>query len=486
MKELWDWTAAEIAAGVKAGEVSAREIARAFLDRAQALDPGLHVFNTLPPERILAEAEAVDRRRASGAVLGPLAGLPIAIKDNICVAGMPATCSSRILAGFKPPYDASVIIRVREADGVLFGKTNMDEFAMGSSTENSCAGPTRNPWDRARVPGGSSGGSAVAVAAGLAPLAIGSDTGGSIRLPAAFCGITGLKPTYGAVSRFGLIAFASSLDQIGPLARDARDAALLLSVLAGHDPRDSTSVPRDYPDYGMEIGGKIDGVRIGLPREYFGAGLSEEVRAAVLSGAEVLRDLGAEIKELSLPTTEYALAAYYLIALAEASSNLARYDGVRYGLRVEGEDTISMFTATRAEGFGPEVKRRIMIGTYALSAGYYDAYYKRAQQVRTLIGRDFARVFAECDALLTPTAPSVAFRIGERSHDPLEMYLTDVCTVTANLAGIPGLSVPCGFAGGLPVGMQFLGPAFSEGLLLRLAAAYQDVTDWHLKRPAGL
>ncbi|MGE5599470.1 MAG: Asp-tRNA(Asn)/Glu-tRNA(Gln) amidotransferase subunit GatA [Bacteroidota bacterium] len=485
MREITDLSAADLAAKIRGGELSARETAQAYLDRAMKLEPGLHAFNTLDPAPVLAAAEAIDRRRSAGEELGPLAGVPVALKDNICTAGMPTTCSSRILEGFRPPYNATVAARIKAADGIVLGKTNMDEFAMGSSTENSAFGPSRNPWDPARVPGGSSGGSAVAVAAGMAPLALGSDTGGSIRLPAAFCGVVGLKPTYGAVSRFGLVAFASSLDQIGPLARDAGDAALLLGVIAGHDSLDATSVPREHPDYRAGIGQGLAGLRLGLPKEYFGAGLDPEVRASVMAAVAVLQDLGAVIEEVSLPTTEYALAAYYLIAPAEASSNLARYDGVRYGLRVEGEDTVAMFMATRAAGFGPEVKRRIMIGTYALSAGYYDAYYKRAQQVRTLIGRDFDRVFAGCDALVTPTAPTTAFPLGERAGDPLQMYLTDVCTVTANLAGIPGISVPCGFNRGLPVGVQFLGPAFSEELLLRLAAAYQSATEWHRQRPEG-
>jgi len=483
MGGLFTYPATMLAAKVRAGEVSAIEVAEAFLAHAQSMNAALHAFNTLAPELAMEAARAIDRRRAAGETLGPLAGVPVAIKDNICTRGVTTTCSSRILERFTPPYDASVVERIKAADGIPFGKTNLDEFAMGSSTENSAFGPSRNPWNPGRVPGGSSGGSAVAVAAGLAPLAIGSDTGGSIRLPAAFCGVAGLKPTYGAVSLYGLIAFASSLDQIGPLARDAHDAGLLLSVLAGHDERDATSVPRSYPDYCAESAGGIAGIRLGLPREYFGPGLAPGVRQSLMDAVETLRGLGAEIYEVSLPTTEYALAAYYLIAPAEASSNLARYDGVRYGLRAEGEDIVTMFMATRAAGFGAEVKRRIMIGTYALSAGYYDAYYKRAQQVRTLIRRDFERVFASCDVLITPTAPTTAFALGERTDDPLRMYLTDICTVTANLAGIPGLSVPCGFDQGLPVGLQFLGPAFGESRLLRLAAAYQDVTDWHERRP---
>lgn len=485
MTRIQELSAVELAAEIKAGRLSAREAAADFLAAAQDDANKLHAFNYLQPEEVLAAAEEIDRRRAAGENPGPLAGVPVAIKDNICTRDLPTTCSSRILESFVPPYDAAVVERIKAAGGVIFGKTNLDEFAMGSSTENSAFGPSRNPWDPSRVPGGSSGGSAVAVAASLAPLAVGSDTGGSIRLPAAFCGVVGLKPTYGAVSRYGLIAFASSLDQIGPLARDAKDAALLFSVLAGHDPRDSTSVPREYPDFVAETERGIDGLRLGIPREYFGPGLDPGVEAAVRAAIDVLRSLGADVTEVSLPTTEYALAAYYLVAPAEASSNLARYDGVRYGLRAEGRDTVGMFMATRAAGFGPEVKRRIMIGTYALSAGYYDAYYKRAQQVRTLIGRDFQRVFTECDALVTPTAPVTAFGLGERAGDPLAMYLTDICTVTANLAGIPGLSLPCGFVAGLPVGMQLLGPAFSEGILLRLAAAYQRETDWHLRRPPG-
>ncbi|MGE5530407.1 MAG: Asp-tRNA(Asn)/Glu-tRNA(Gln) amidotransferase subunit GatA [Patescibacteria group bacterium] len=485
MTDFWRLSAAELAGGVRSGGFSACEITRAFLARAERLDADLHAFNTLAPDYALACAESVDRRRAAGETLGPLAGVPVALKDNISTRGVPTTCSSAMLEGYVPPYDATVVERIRAADGVPFGKTNMDEFAMGSSTENSARGPTRNPWDPSRVPGGSSGGSAAAVAAGLAPLALGSDTGGSIRLPASFCGVVGMKPTYGLVSRYGLIAFASSLDQIGPMARTPQDAALLLGVLAGHDERDSTSIPRAHPDYRDGIDGSVRGLRLGMPREYFGEGLAPQVREAVLAAVEVLKSLGAEVAEVSLPTTVYALAAYYLIAPAEASSNLARYDGVRYGLRVPGEDSAAMFMATRAAGFGPEVKRRIMVGTYALSAGYYDAYYKRAQQARTLIRRDFERAFTACDALITPTAPVTAFALGERAGDPLAMYLADVCTVTANLAGIPAISLPCGFVDGLPVGMQFLGPAFGEGVLLRLAAAYQKATAWHERRPPG-
>ena len=483
MPGITDLTASELAAKVGSGELSARESVQAFLERAQRLDGELHAFNLLAPEYALATADAVDRRLAAGEKPGLLAGVPVAIKDNICTKGLATTCSSKILEGFVPPYNAAVIERILAAGGVPFGKTNLDEFAMGSSTENSAFGPSHNPWNKRSVPGGSSGGSAVAVAARLAPLAVGSDTGGSVRLPAAFCGVIGLKPTYGAVSRYGLIAFASSLDQIGPIAREAFDAALLLKVLAGHDERDSTSVPRPYEDYTAQTSRGIKGMRLGLPREYFGEGIDPGVSESISAAVEVLRSLGAQVEEVSLPITEYALATYYLIAPAEASSNLARYDGVRYGLRVEAEDSAAMFMATRARGFGAEVKRRIMIGTYALSAGYYDAYYKRAQQVRTLIRRDFERVFADCDALVTPTAPSVAFGLGERAEDPLRMYMTDVCTVTANLAGIPGLSLPCGFSDGLPVGMQFLGPAFAEGTLLKMAAAYQRVTDWHQKTP---
>jgi aspartyl-tRNA(Asn)/glutamyl-tRNA(Gln) amidotransferase subunit A len=465
------------------GQVSAREVCAAFLDRAEALNPSLHAFLSLRPrQEVLAEAEAVDRDRAAGAALPPLAGLPVAIKDNLCTAGWETSCASRMLAGYRPPYDATAVARLRQARMVWLGKTNLDEFAMGSSTENSAFGPTRNPWDLTRVPGGSSGGSAAAVAAGMAPAALGSDTGGSIRQPAALCGVVGLKPTYGRVSRYGLVAFASSLDQVGPFGREVADVALLLAAIAGHDPADATSADVPVPDYG-DLGEDLSGLRVGVPRELFGDGVDEDVRALVAAALDLLGELGAAVGECSLPHTSYSLDAYYVIAPAEASSNLARYDGVRYGLRVPGEDYVSQFAATRGAGFGPEVRRRIMLGTYALSAGYYDAYYDRAQRVRTLICRDFAAAFRQFDVLVTPTSPSVAFPLGSRTQDPLLMYAADVCTVPASLAGLPALSVPCGLSNGLPVGMQVIGPAFAEPTVLRVGHAFEQAADFRGKRP---
>lgn len=486
MSELTNGTAAELAAKVAAREVSAREVADAFLARIEAVDAQVRAFITVTPDAARAQAEAVDKRLAAGETLGPLAGVPIALKDNLCTKGVETTCASKILRGFKPPYDATVVEKLARAGTVALGKVNLDEFAMGSSTENSALFTTRNPWDLSKVPGGSSGGSAAAVASGMAPLALGSDTGGSIRLPAAFCGLVGLKPTYGRVSRYGLIAFASSLDQIGPFARTVEDAALLLGAIAGEDACDSTSVPRPVPDYRAALTGDVRGLRLGVPREYFVEGVSDEVQAAVRAAIEILCGLGASVEEVSLPASEYALASYYIIAPAEASSNLARYDGVRYGLRATGAaDHIGLFERTREEGFGPEVKQRILTGTYALSAGYYDAYYHKAQQVRTLVKRDFDACWHNgFDALVTPTAPSVAFGIGEKSDDPLQMKLSDICTIPANMAGIPALSQPCGFgASGLPIGLQLMGPAFSEETLLRIAHAYEQATDWHTRRP---
>ena len=479
-------TAAQIAGAVNGGNVSAREVTDAFLGRIEAVEGRVEAFLLVTADAARREADSVDARRAAGETL-PLAGVPIALKDNLCTRGVPTTCASRILEGFAPPYDATVVEKLRAAGAVVVGKTNLDEFAMGSSTENSAIKPTRNPWDTSRVPGGSSGGSAAAVAAGEAPLALGSDTGGSIRQPAALCGVVGLKPTYGRVSRYGLIAFASSLDQIGPFARSTRDAALLLETLAGYDPRDSTSVPRPTPRYTDVLTGDIRGLRVGIPTEYFGAGLAPDVRAAVMSAIGVLRGLGATVGEVSLPTTDYALATYYIVAPAEASSNLARYDGVRYGRRTaRATNHIDLFERTREEGFGPEVKQRIMIGTYALSHGYYDAYYLKAQKVRTLIKNDFDRAWEQFDVLATPTAPTTAFALGEKSDDPLAMKLSDICTIPANMAGIPALSQPCGFDfNGLPVGLQLMAPAFGEETLLRVAHAYEQATDWHLRR-AGL
>ncbi len=483
--ELYTLTARELADKIKAREVSAREVADAFLRRIEATDGDVRAFVTVTADQARAAADAVDRRLAAGEAVGPLAGVPVALKDNLCTAGVETTCSSKILRGFVPPYNATVVEKLRAAGAVALGKANMDEFAMGSSTENSALFTTRNPWDRSRVPGGSSGGSAAAVAAGEAPVALGSDTGGSIRQPAAFCGLVGLKPTYGRVSRYGLVAFASSLDQIGPIARRVEDAALLLSVVAGHDRCDSTSVPRPVPDYRALLTGDVRGLRVGVPSEYFAEGVAPDVREAVTAAIEVLRSLGAQIRAVSLPYTEYALPAYYILAPAEASSNLARYDGVRYGHRTErATNHVDLFEKTREEGFGAEVKQRIMIGTYALSAGYYDAFYLKAQKVRTLVQRDFDQAWQTCDALVTPTAPTVAFGIGEKVDDPLAMKLSDILTIPANMAGIPALSLPCGFSpDGLPIGMQLMGPAFSEETLLRIAHAYEQATDWHTRRP---
>lgn len=445
---------------VARGELSVAEVINGLYDRIEAVEEKVQAFLEIDRERVLQEGSSQ---------------VPVAIKDNICTRGWKTTCASRILYNFRPPYDATVVARLRSQGHAVLGKTNMDEFAMGSSTEHSAFHPTHNPWDTARVPGGSSGGSAAAVAAGEAMVALGSDTGGSVRLPAAFCGVVGMKPTYGRVSRFGLVAYASSLDQIGPITRDVADCALALNWIAGHDPLDSTSLQEDTPDYRTYLHPDVKGVHIGLPKEYFGEGLDPEVREAVLAAVRRLEAEGATVREVSLPHTEYALATYYLIAPAEASSNLARYDGVRYGLRGEGEDVVQLFSHTRSQGFGDEVKRRIMLGTYALSAGYYDAYYLNALRVRTLIRRDFDQVFEKVDVLACPTSPSVAFRLGEKTDDPMQMYLSDIYTVTVNLAGVPALSVPCGLNGeGMPIGLQLIGPPLSEGRLLQVGYAYEQ------------
>jgi len=469
--------AAAIAAGVRAGTRSAREVVEEHLAAISGRDPDLHAFNLVLADEACSAADAVDSAVARGEEVGPLAGVPIALKDNLCTRGIPTTCSSRILEGWCPPYDATVVQRVRSAGAVVIGKTNLDEFAMGSSTENSAFGATRNPHDATRVPGGSSGGSAAAVAAGLAPLALGSDTGGSIRQPAALCGVVGLKPTYGAVSRYGLVAFASSLDQIGPLACTVSDAALLFEVVRGHDPHDSTSIVAEADSATAALEAGVGGLRIGIVEELTEAdGIAEEVRMAVESAGAALAAAGAKVGRVSVPSTTYGLSAYYIVAPAEASSNLARYDGVRYGMRVDGDDAATMNANTRDAGFGPEVKRRIMLGTYALSAGYYDAYYGQAQRVRTLIMRDFASAYERFDVLLTPTAPTVAFEIGAKSSDPLAMYMSDVCTIPSNLAGHPAISVPFGTAPAegstgsqLPMGVQVLAPSLAEPLLFRVA-----------------
>jgi aspartyl-tRNA(Asn)/glutamyl-tRNA(Gln) amidotransferase subunit A len=469
-----------------AGELSAVEITEAVLLRIAAAEPKVHAFLTVTADRALERAKKLDSRRRGGDTeLGVLAGVPVAIKDNMCTDGVPTTCGSQILQGYVPPYDATVVERLHGSGALIVGKTNMDEFAMGSSGENSAFGATRNPWDPGRVPGGSSSGSAAAVAAEEVPLSLGSDTGGSVRQPAALCGVVGMKPTYGYVSRYGLVAFASSLDQIGPFARDVEDCGRLFSVIAGPDRRDSTNAGRTPPV--LKFGGEpsLKGVKLGVPREYFAAGIDPEVKARLDEAIGQLKALGASVEECSLPNTEHALAAYYIIAPAEASANLARFDGVKYGHRTaNASGLLEMYGKTRAEGFGPEVKRRIMIGTYALSSGYYDAYYKKAQQVRTLVMRDFEAAFAKFDALVTPTSPIPAWGLGEKTDDPLTMYLADVCTIPINLAGVPALSVPCGFAGGLPVGMQLIGKHFDDHKLLQYAWAFEKVTNHAAARPS--
>ncbi|MCW5875281.1 MAG: Asp-tRNA(Asn)/Glu-tRNA(Gln) amidotransferase subunit GatA [Anaerolineales bacterium] len=487
MSELHSLSVSQILNGLAAGDFSSRELAQAYLKRIAALNPRLNAYLYVDAAGALAAAEAADRQRAGAkdpAGLPPLLGLPIAVKDVLAVAGMPATCGSRILEGFVPSYNATSVQRLLDAGVVILGKTNTDEFAMGSSTENSAYGITRNPWDEERVPGGSSGGSAAAVAAGLAPAALGTDTGGSVRQPAAFCGLSGLKTSYGRVSRYGLVAFGSSLDTVGVLAHSAQDAALVLNAMAGYDPRDATTLEQPAPNIHLNGNASVKGLRIGVPREYFIEGLQPEVEAAVRAAIAQFEQLGAQVQEVSLPHTAYALPVYYIIAPAEASANLARFDGVRYGLRIEQDNLIEMFSRTRGQGFGPEVKRRVMIGTYALSAGYYDAYYGQAQKVRTLIRDDFARVFEQVDLIAAPATPGSAFPIGAHAEDPLQMYLEDVFTLPANLAGVPGLSIPAGFdSTGLPLGLQLLGPYFSEERLLAAAHAYQQASDHHTRRP---
>ncbi|MFZ5584638.1 MAG: Asp-tRNA(Asn)/Glu-tRNA(Gln) amidotransferase subunit GatA [Thermodesulfobacteriota bacterium] len=467
-------------------QISAVELAQALLARIEASEPSLHCYLTLTPELALAQAEAADRTIAAGEA-GPLTGIPAGIKDVICTQGVRTTCGSRILENFTPPYDATLVARLKAAGMVMLGKHNMDEFAMGSSTENSAFGPSHNPWDLKAIPGGSSGGSAASVAAGSCFYSVGTDTGGSIRQPASHCGVVGMKPTYGRVSRLGLIAFASSLDQAGPFTRTVADMAEVLGVIAGHDPADSTSSPAPTPDYRAALSRGVKGLRLGLPREYFAAGLDPEVEAAVKAAIRTLEGLGAELVEVSLPHSEYGLAVYYIIAPAECSSNLARFDGVKYGLSVRGEraDLMDMYLDTRSAGFGPEVIRRVMLGTYALSAGYYDAYYGKAGQVRTLLRRDFDQAFGQCDAIVSPVAPTPAFDLGQKVDDPLQMYLSDIFTLSCNLAGIPGMSVPCGFSqNGRPIGLQILGPHFAEETLLAVGHAYQEASDHHLQRPA--
>jgi aspartyl-tRNA(Asn)/glutamyl-tRNA(Gln) amidotransferase subunit A len=469
------WTVASIQAALLAKRISAREIVGEFYTEIDRRNPELNAYLTLSPERAYSQADRVDAAVARGEKLPALAGVPVAIKDVISTSGVRTTCGSKILESYVPPYDATAVTRLEKAGAVVLGKTNCDEFAMGSSNENSAYGPVRNPVALDRVPGGSSGGSAAAVAAHLAVLALGTDTGGSIRQPGACCGIPGLMPTYGRVSRYGLIAFASSLDRIGPFAGNIADAAAVMSVIAGRDDNDSTSASVSVPEYGSEIERPVYGLRFGVPEEYFGKGLDSEVKEKVLAGIALMEKLGCRRVPLRMPHTEYAIATYYIIATAEASSNLARYDGVRYGLRVPGATLIDMYRKTRERGFGPEVKRRLMLGTYVLSSGYYDAYYLRAQRVRSLIARDFSDAFQKVDAILTPTSPTPAFKLGEKTSDPLQMYLADIYTVTGDLAGIPGISVPCGKTReGLPIGLQILGPHFGESTILQLARAFES------------
>jgi aspartyl-tRNA(Asn)/glutamyl-tRNA(Gln) amidotransferase subunit A len=490
-------TISELTAKLARGEVTSRAAMQACLAQVQRVEGRLHAFISFDATDALAQAEACDQAMARGATHAhqPLLGVPMAVKDVIAVKGQPLNCGSRILGNFVSPYDATVIERLKVAGAVVFGRLNMDEFAMGSSTENSAFGVTRNPWDLTRIPGGSSGGSAAAVAADECLASLGSDTGGSIRQPAALCGCVGLKPTYGRVSRFGLVAYASSLDQIGCIAKDTRDAATVLGVIAGHDPRDSTSVPQTVPHYTAALTGEIKGLKLGLPKEYLVGGLDSEVKQAVEAAVQQLARLGAEIVEVSLPHTDYAIATYYIIATAEASANLARFDGIRYGARVAGADPIELYRRTRGQGFGSEVKRRIILGTYVLSSGYYDAYYLRAQKVRTLIRHDFLKAFETVDALISPVTPTAAFKIGEKSDDPLQMYLEDIFTISANLVGTCGLSVPCGFTSErnsegesatakLPIGLQLLGKPMDEPTILRIGHAYERSTPWHQAKPA--
>jgi aspartyl-tRNA(Asn)/glutamyl-tRNA(Gln) amidotransferase subunit A len=478
-------TLSELTVKIAKREVSAREATQACLDRVAKVDSQIHAFISHNDADALAQADAVDKLVAQGDAANlPLLGAPIGIKDVLAVKNHPLNCGSKILGNFVSPYDATVIEKLKAAGAIIFGRLNMDEFAMGSSTENSAFGITRNPWDTTRIPGGSSGGSAAAVAADEVIATLGTDTGGSIRQPAALCGCVGMKPTYGRVSRYGLVAFASSLDQVGPFSKDVHDNATLLNVISGYDKRDSTSVNQPVPDYTKALDGNIKGLRLGLPKEYMIGGLDPEVKAAVDAAVKKLESLGATVEEISLPHTEYAAATYYIIAPAEASANLARFDGIRYCARVDGADPIELYSKTRGAGFGPEVKRRIILGTYVLSSGYYDAYYLRAQKVRTLIRQDFLKAFEKVDAIVTPTSPTAAFKIGEKSDDPLQMYLSDVFTISCNLAGICGISLPCGFTKSpkLPIGLQLLGKPFGEETMLKIAHAYEQSTGWHKER----
>jgi aspartyl-tRNA(Asn)/glutamyl-tRNA(Gln) amidotransferase subunit A len=487
---LEELTCHEIHDLLKSKEITSFEVTLAVINRIEALEPKINAYITTCFDEAIEQAKKIDKKIAHGDEIHPLAGIPIAIKDNMCTKGIKTTCASKILHNFIPPYDAFVIQKLKEIGAVIIGKTNMDEFAMGSSCENSYFGATKNPWDLDAVPGGSSGGSAACIAADESILALGSDTGGSIRQPAALCGVVGFKPTYGRVSRFGLIAFASSLDQIGPITKDVTDCALLLNLICMHDKNDSTSSKYPTPDYTKFLINDVSGIKIGIPKEYFIEGIDVEVKESVEQAIKLLEGLGAEVLEVSLPHTEYCVAVYYLIAPAEASSNLARYDGVQYGHRVESREQevesrlLDMYERTREEGFGNEVKRRIMIGTYALSAGYYDAYYLKAQKVRTLIRQDFEEAFKRCDVLITPTSPTPAFKLGEKTKDPLKMYLSDIFTISGNLSGIPGISIPCGFTKeGLPIGLQILAPLFGEEKLLQVAYTFEQNTNYHLQRP---
>ena len=483
--ELCQRTIHELHEMLKKGETTSAAITESVLSRIASVDDKVKAYITVTADEARAQAAAADKRMKAGAVASPLLGIPIAVKDNMCTAGIKTTCASKILGNFVPPYDATVVALLKEAGAVLCGKPNMDEFAMGSSTENSGFFITKNPWDLDRIPGGSSGGSAAATAADECIGSLGSDTGGSIRQPAACCGVVGLKPTYGRVSRYGLVAFASSLDQIGPITKDVSDTAILMNVIAGHDPKDSTSADIAKPDFTKALKKDVKGLKVGLPREYFIDGMDPEVERAVRQAVKTLEDLGAAIVDVSLPNTRYAVATYYILATSEASSNLARYDGVKYGYRAASpKDLLDMYKRSRDEGFGPEVKRRIMLGTYALSAGYYDAYYKKGQQVRTLIKHDFDEAFKTVDVIATPTAPTAAFKIGEKSADPLQMYLSDIFTISVNLAGIPGISIPCGFtSANLPIGLQILGRHFDEETVIRAAYAYEQATEWHGRKP---
>ena len=481
---LFSLTLYEAGEKLRKREVSSQELTEAVFQRISETDGIVRSYITLCRDAALAQAKQADERLKRTPSASPLLGIPVAVKDNLLTKGIRTTCASRMLDNFIPPYDATVVARIRSAGAVITGKTNLDEFAMGSSAENSAYFSTRNPWDLDRVPGGSSGGSAAAVAGDQCIAALGTDTGGSIRQPAAFCGIVGLKPTYGLVSRYGIIAFASSMDQAGPMTKDVRDCALLLEAISGHDPADSTSANCPVPPYSKSLNSDIAGLRLGIPREYFTSGLQPAVDKAVHGAIRRLENNGATVEEISLPHTDYAVAVYYVIATAEASSNLARYDGMRFGRRAAGKDLTESYMLSRAEGFGPEVKRRIMLGTYALSAGYYDAYYLKAQKVRALIRRDFDEAFKHCDAIITPTSPTTAFKITEKIQNPLEMYLSDLCTISINLAGVPAISVPCAFNGnGLPIGMQIIGKHFDETTILRIAYAYEQQTEWHKRKP---